>query len=56
MSIEEIYGMAMEPRTEEFESNKSKKAYRNFVEFMCDELEIKHNVSLSIAYLLDKIT
>jgi hypothetical protein len=55
MSIEEIYGMAIEPRTEEFKTNKSKKAYRHFVEFMCDELKVEHNVSLSIAYLLDKI-
>ena len=55
MSIEEIYGMAVGPRTEDFESNKSKKAYRHFVEFMCDELDIEHNVSLSINYLLDKI-
>ena len=55
MPIEEIYGMAAEPRTEEFESNKSKKAFRHFVEYMCDELDIKHNVSLSISYLLDKI-
>lgn len=55
MSIEEIYGMAIEPRTETFESTKSKKAYRHFVEFMCDELDIEHNVSLSVAYLLDKI-
>jgi len=55
MSIEEIYGMAIEPRTEKFETNKSKKAFRHFVEYMCDEKEVKHNVSLSIAYLLDKI-
>ena len=55
MSIEEIYGMAIEPRTEEFETNKSKKAFRHFVEYMCDEQGVKHNVSLSIAYLLDKI-
>jgi len=55
MSIEEIYGMAVEPRTEKFESTKSKKAYRHFVEFMCDELDIEHNVSLSVTYLLDKI-
>ena len=41
ISIEEIYGMAAEPRTEEFESNKSKKAFRHFVEYMCDELDIK---------------
>ena len=55
MSIEELYGMAMEPRTEEFQSTKSKKAYRHFVEFMCDSLEIKHTVSLSVQHLLDKI-
>ncbi|BCV02369.1 MAG: hypothetical protein CM15mV52_0210 [uncultured marine virus] len=55
MSIEELYGMAMGPRTEEFESTKSKKAYRHFVEYMCDSLEIKHTVSLSIQHLLDKI-
>jgi hypothetical protein len=55
MSIEEIYGMAAEPREEEIESNKSKKAFRHFVEYMCDEMDIQHNVSLSIAYLLDKL-
>jgi len=55
MSIEELYGMAMQPRTEEFETNKSKRAFRHFVEYMCDELEIKHTVSLSIQHLLDKI-
>ena len=55
MSIEEIYGIAVEPRDEKFESNRSKKAYRDFVEFMCNEKEIKHNVSLSVTYLLDKI-
>ena len=55
MSIEEIYGMAAEPRTDKFESTKSKKAYRHFVEFMCDELDIEYNVSLSVNYLLDKI-
>ena len=55
MSIEEIYGMAVEPREEKIDSNKSKKAFRHFVEYICDEMEVKHNVSLSIAYLLDKI-
>jgi hypothetical protein len=55
MSIEEIYGMAAEPREEDIESNKSKKALRHFVEYMCDEMDIKHNVSLGVAYLLDKI-
>ena len=55
MSVEEIYGMAMGPRKEDIESNKSKKAFRHFVEYMCDELDIQHTVSQSIAYLLDKI-
>ena len=56
LDIAALYAMAMEgPRTEEFESNKSKKAFRHFIEYMCDELEIKHNVSLSVTYLLDKI-
>ena len=56
LSIEEIYGMAMDgPREEEFESNKSAKAQRHFVIFMCDKLEIEHTVSLSVAYMLSKI-
>ncbi len=55
LTIEELYGMAMGPRTEDFESTKSKKAYRHFVEFMCDERDIEHNVSLSVNYLLDKL-
>jgi hypothetical protein len=55
MSIEEIYGMAVEPREEKIEHTRSKKAFRDFVEYMCDKKEIKHNVSQSIAKLLDKI-
>ena len=56
LKIEELYAMAMEgPRTEEFETTKSKKAFRHFVEFMCDEQDIQHNVSLSVTYLLDKL-
>ena len=56
LDIAALYAMAMEgPRTEKFESTKSKKAFRNFVEFICDEQDVKHNVSLSITYLLDKI-
>ena len=38
LDIAALYAMAMEgPRTEEFESTKSKKAFRHFVEFMCNE-------------------
>ena len=45
LKIEELYAMAMEgPRTEEFETTKSKKAFRHFVEYMCDEKDIQHNV------------
>ena len=56
LKIEEIYAIATEgPRTEKFESTKSKKAFRHFIEFMCDESDIKHNVSLSVTYLLDKL-
>ena len=56
LDIAALYAMAMEgPRTEEFESTKSKKAYRDFVEFMCDEKDIPNNVSQSVTYLLDKI-
>jgi len=56
LDIAALYAMAMEgPRTEEFESTRSKKAFRDFITFMCDEAEIKHNVSLSVTYLLDKL-
>tara|TARA_R110000824_G_scaffold1291_1_gene6720 strand:+ start:4363 stop:5436 length:1074 start_codon:yes stop_codon:yes gene_type:complete len=56
LDIAALYAMAMEgPRTEKFESTKSKKAFRHFIEYMCDKSEIKHNVSLSVTYLLDKL-
>ena len=56
LDIAALYAMAMEgPRTEDFESTKSKKAQRHFINYMCDELDIKHNVSLSADYLLNKI-
>ena len=53
--IAELYAMAMEDTGAKYPPIKSKKAQRRFIEFVCDELEIKHNVSLSITYLLDKI-
>ena len=56
LDIASLYAMAMEgPRTEKFKSTKSKKAFRHFIEFMCDESDIEHNVSLSVTYLLDKL-
>jgi len=53
--IAALYAMAMEDTGAKYPPIKSKKAQRRFIEFMCDELKIKHNVSLSVAYLLDKI-
>tara|TARA_R100001509_G_scaffold165363_1_gene146621 strand:+ start:5804 stop:6892 length:1089 start_codon:yes stop_codon:yes gene_type:complete len=55
LSIEEIYGMAMEPRKEEIESTRSKKAQRRFVEFVADQYDVKHSVSNSIDYILTEI-
>jgi hypothetical protein len=56
LDIAALYAMALEgPRTEEFESTKSKKAQRDFVNFMCDKLDIEHTVSVGVEYLLNKI-
>ena len=54
LSVEELYGMAIEP-TEIIAPEKSTKAQRNFVEFVCDMYEIKHTVSNSVDYLLNKV-
>ena len=55
MSIEELYALAQEDNGTTIPPEKSKKAQRNFVEFICDTLEIKHTVSNSIDYLLNEI-
>mgnify|MGYP003627112934 FL=1 len=54
LSVEELYGVAVEP-TETIAPEKSTKAQRNFVEFVCDMYEIKHTVSNSVDYLLNKV-
>ena len=54
-NIAAIYAMAMEDNGGVLPPVKSKKAQRNFVEFVCDMLDIKHTVSYGIDYLLNKI-
>jgi hypothetical protein len=54
LDIEQLYGMAIESNFT-IPPEKSKKAQRNFVEFVCDMLEVKHTVSNSIDYLLNEI-
>ena len=54
LNIEQLYGMAVESNFT-IPPEKSKKAQRNFVEFVCDMLEVKHTVSNSIDYLLNEI-
>ena len=55
LSVEEIYGLAMGPREEEFEHTSSKKAQRRFVEFVADKYKVEHTVSNSIDYILSEI-
>ena len=54
MDIEELYGLAMEPR-DKIDIVKSKRAQRDMVDYLCDEADIKHTVSNSVDYLLDKL-
>ena len=53
--IAELYAYAMEDTGAHYPPVKSKKAQRNFVEFVCDMYEVEHTVSNSIDYLLNKI-
>jgi len=53
--IAELYAMAMENTKARYPPIKNKKAQRNFIEFICDELDIKHTVSVGVDYLLGKI-
>jgi hypothetical protein len=53
--IAALYAMAMEDTGGVLPPVKSKKAQRKFVEFICDEYDIKHTVSNSIEHLLRKI-
>ena len=53
--IAALYAMAMENTGTKYPPIRNKKAQRNFVEFICDELDIEHTVSVGVDYLLDKI-
>jgi len=54
-NIAALYAMAMEDTGAHYPPIQSKKAQRNFIEFVCDMHEIKHTVSNSVDYLLNKI-
>ena len=53
--IAELYAMAMENTGAVYPPIKNAKAQRRFVEFLCDEYEVKHTVSNGIDFLLRKI-
>jgi len=55
LSIEEMYAIALEGNCEIIPPVKSPKATRRFVEFVCDQYDIKHTVSNSIDFLLNQI-
>ena len=55
LSVEELYAVAQEDNGITIAPEKSTKAQRNFVEFVCDMYEIKHTVSNSIDYLMNKV-
>ena len=55
LSVEELYAIAQEDNGITIAPEKSTKAQRNFVEFVCDMYEIKHTVSNSIDYLMNKV-
>ena len=55
MDIATLYAIAMEDTGRVIPPERSPKAQRNFVEFLCDFYEVRHTVSYSIDYLLNKI-
>ena len=55
LDIAALYALAMEDTGRIIPPVKSKKAQRNFVEFVCDMHEVEHTVSHGIDYLLNKI-
>ena len=55
LDIEALYAMAMEDSGQTIPAEKSAKALRNFVEFVCDKYEIEHTVSYGVEYLLNKV-
>ncbi len=54
LNIEELYGLAMEPRDTPVRIT-SKRALRDMVDFACDKYGVKHTVSNSVQNLLEKL-
>ena len=54
MDIEEIYGLAMEPRDKP-DIVKSGRAQRDMIDYLCDKAGIKHTISNSADYLLEQL-
>ena len=54
--ITTLYTLAMASREKEIETVKSTAAQRNFIEFICDMLDIRHTVSNTTDRLIYKIT
>ena len=55
LDIAALYAIALEDNASTIPPVKSKKAQRNFIEFLCDEYDIKHTVSNSVDFLLRQI-
>ena len=55
LNIDELYALSKEDNGGVIPPEKSPKAQRNFVEYICDEQDIRHTVSNSIDYMLNKI-
>jgi hypothetical protein len=55
LSMVEIMEASKRPNIEEIETSKSKRALRDFLDFVCDLHEVPHTVSNSVEYLLSEI-
>ena len=56
MDCNELYALALEDNARIIPPEKSAKAQRHFVEFLCDQHDIRHTVSNGLDYLLNEIT
>jgi len=54
LSMDKIRELALKPRSVNI-PKRSKRAQRDFLDFICDKYEIKHTVSNSASHLLDEI-
>ena len=54
--MDSFYVIAKDGRPETIPSQKSKKALRRFVEFVCDTYDVKHTVSNSVDFLYNEIS